>query len=237
MTSLHQRLNQENVHEREGAVEALQSRWSSGCRAIVDKPPSHPPTRRQLGGRPSSGSLKESHDKDADTGSSRRGRAVGRCQRSNSKWDSSSADITDSPPLQPCRCLGRKTLSKPPLTRHRPRHSFVRGQILQTLIVQGLIKIEENDEIDEEIEVTVFCYSEDEATVKKVLPDAVKEYVKIMQQESTVLLELVVSVNADGSKDLTGESCGGIALTGDRFFRSYRTIDDGERRGGLSSCA
>ncbi len=100
-----------------------------------------------------------------------------------------------------------------------------------------MIRIEENDEIDEESEVTVFCCGEDEATVKKVLPDAVKEYVKIMQQESTVLLELVVSVNADGSKDLTDDSYGGIALTGDRCFRLYRIIDDGERRGGLSSCA
>jgi hypothetical protein len=105
------------------------------------------------------------------------------------------------------------------------------------LIVQGLLRIEENDEIDEENEVTVFCCGEDEATVKKVLPDAVKEYVKIMQWESTLLLEPVVSVNADGSKDLTDKSYGGITLTDDRLFRSYRTIDDGERRGGKSTCA
>jgi hypothetical protein len=157
MTSLHQCLNQENVHEREGAVERLQSRWSSSCRAIVDKPPS--PTRRQLGGRPSSGSLKESHDKDADTGYSQRG-------RSDPKWDSSSAVITDSPPLQPLSHRGER-------------------EIL----------------------------------------------------ESTVLLEPVVSVNADRSKDLTDKSFGGFSLTDDRLFYSYQTINNGERRGGTTSCA
>jgi hypothetical protein len=159
MMSLHQHLNQENVHEREGAVEALQSRWSSSCRAIVDRPPSHPPTRRQMGGRPSSGSVKESHLMDPHTGNSRRG-------LSNSKWNSGSGVITDSPPLQPLsRRDGREIL------------------------------------------------------------------------ESTVLLEPVVSVNADRSKDLTDKSYGGISLTDDRFVHSYRTINDGERRGGTTSCA
>jgi V-type H+-transporting ATPase subunit E len=79
-------------------------------------------------------------------------------------------------------------------------------QLLQKLIVQGLIKIEEN-------EVTLICRGEDEATVKKVLPAAVKEYVEIMKRESTVLLEPVVSINSDRSKDLTDKSYGGIVLT------------------------
>jgi hypothetical protein len=155
MTSLHQCLNQENVHEREGAVERLQSRWSTSCRAIVDKPPSHPPTRRQMGGRPSSGSVKESHHKNPYTDN-----------RSNSKWDCGSGVIADSPPLQPLSHRGGR-------------------EIL----------------------------------------------------ESTVLLEPVVSVNVNRSKDLTDKRYGGIALTNDRFVHSYRTITDGERRGGTTSCA
>jgi hypothetical protein len=159
MTSLHQRLNQENVHERESAVEKLQSRWSSSCRAIVDKPPSHPPTRRQMGGRPSNGSVKESHHKDADTGSYRRG-------RSNSKWDCGSGVIADSPPLLPLS--------------HRGGREFL---------------------------------------------------------ESTVLLEPVVPVSLDPSKDLTNKSYGRIDLTEDLLFHSYRTINNRERQGGANSCA
>jgi hypothetical protein len=111
-------------------------------------------------------------------------------------------------------------LLKPLLARYRPRRSFARGQnypqLLQKLIVEGLIRIEENDE-NEENEVTVFCHGEDEATVKKVLPAAVKEYVEFMKQESTVLLEQpVVSINADCTNDLTDNSYGGIVLTDDR---------------------
>jgi hypothetical protein len=191
MTSLHRRHNQENVHEREGAVERLESRWSSSSRVVVDRPPSHPPTRRQMGGRSRSGSEKESHDKDPDTtGGVRRGSAGGRLERGNPKWDSSSGIITDSPPLQPLSCRGRESILRPQLTRHRPRRLLTRGRNyrnLQTLIVQGLLRIEENDEIDEENEVTVFCRGEDEATVKKVLPAAVKECAEIKQRESTIL--------------------------------------------------
>ena len=47
--------------------------------------------------------------------------------------------------------------------------------LIQKLIVQGLIKIEE-------MEVVVYCRKEDVATVKKVLPAAMKEYVDIMQK-------------------------------------------------------
>jgi hypothetical protein len=84
------------------------------------------------------------------------------------------------------------------------------------LIVQGLIRIEENDAIDE-TEVTVFCSEEDETTVKNILPAAVQEYVEIMKQESTILLEPIVSVNADCCRELTDKTCyGGIVLTDDR---------------------
>jgi hypothetical protein len=116
MTSLHQRLDQEHVHERESTVEKLQSRWSSSYRDIVDIPPSQPLSRRQMGGRPSSGSVKESHHKGLYTGNSQRGSAVGRLQGRNSRWTSCSGVITDSPPLQP-------------LSRHQSRRGSADGRV------------------------------------------------------------------------------------------------------------
>jgi hypothetical protein len=79
MTSLHQRLNQENVHARESAVEGLHSRWSSSTQVVVDRLPSQPlsPRRQRQRG--------------------------GRLQGSDSKWTSGSGVITDSPPMKP-RC-------------------------------------------------------------------------------------------------------------------------------------
>lgn len=79
-------------------------------------------------------------------------------------------------------------------------------QLLQKLIVQGLIKIEEN-------EVAIYCRGDDVATVTKVLPDAVKEYVEIIKREAGVTLKPVVSVNVDRSKDLAENTHGGILLT------------------------
>jgi V-type H+-transporting ATPase subunit E len=79
-------------------------------------------------------------------------------------------------------------------------------QLLQKLIVQGLIKIEED-------EVTVFCRGEDVATVEKILPAAVKEYVDIIKRESGVTLSPKVVLNKDSSKDLTEKSHGGVLLT------------------------
>mmetsp|Transcript_585 Transcript_585/g.1216 ORF Transcript_585/g.1216 Transcript_585/m.1216 type:complete len:222 (-) Transcript_585:213-878(-) len=79
-------------------------------------------------------------------------------------------------------------------------------QLLQKLIVQGLIKIEE-------MEVVVYCRKEDVATVKKIVPAAVKEYVEIMEKESGVKLQPNVTVNEDRSKDLPESSNGGVKLT------------------------
>jgi V-type H+-transporting ATPase subunit E len=79
-------------------------------------------------------------------------------------------------------------------------------QLLQKLIVQGLIKIEEN-------EVTIFCRGEDVATVSKVLPEAVKEYVGIIKREAGVTLKPLVKVNEDRSKDLSDKTHGGVLLT------------------------
>ncbi len=79
-------------------------------------------------------------------------------------------------------------------------------QLLQKLIVQGLIKIEEN-------EITVFCRTEDVKTVEGILPAAIKEYVEIIKRESGVTLSPKVALNTDRSKDLKEPSYGGILLT------------------------
>jgi V-type H+-transporting ATPase subunit E len=79
-------------------------------------------------------------------------------------------------------------------------------QLLQKLIVQGLIKIEEN-------EVTIFCRGEDVGTIQGILDAAVAEYVDLMKRESSVTLKPVVTLNADRSKDLLEASYGGILLT------------------------
>lgn len=79
-------------------------------------------------------------------------------------------------------------------------------QLIQKLVVQGLIKIEEN-------EVTVFCRSADVKTVQSVLPAAIKEYATIMERESTVKLTPKVSLNPDRSLDLNDSTYGGIMLT------------------------
>lgn len=79
-------------------------------------------------------------------------------------------------------------------------------QLLQKLIVQGLIKIEEN-------EVTIFCRGEDVATVGKIIKAAVSEYVDIMKRESGVTLKPVVTLNTDRSQDLPESSYGGVLLT------------------------
>lgn len=80
------------------------------------------------------------------------------------------------------------------------------SQLLQKLVVQGLIKIEEN-------EVIIYTRPEDVSVIEKVLPAAVKEYVDIMKRESGVTLSPLVSVNADRAKDLGADSCGGVLLT------------------------
>lgn len=79
-------------------------------------------------------------------------------------------------------------------------------QLLQKLIVQGLIKIEEN-------EVTIFCRGDDVSTVKSILNAAVKEYVDLMKRESGVTLSPKVTLNSDRSKDLQDSSFGGVLLT------------------------
>jgi len=85
-----------------------------------------------------------------------------------------------------------------------------RGQnyphLLQKLIVQGLIKIEENT-------VIVYCRIDDKPVVEKVLADAVAEYVEIMERESGIKLTPNVSLNTDATKELPDSTHGGVVLT------------------------
>ena len=79
-------------------------------------------------------------------------------------------------------------------------------QLLQKLIVQGLIKIEEMD-------VVVYCRADDIATTNGILKAAVAEYVEIMERESGIKLEPNVTMNTDSSKNLVESSFGGVTLT------------------------
>lgn len=79
-------------------------------------------------------------------------------------------------------------------------------ELVQKLIVQGLIKIEEND-------VTVYCRAEDHSVVSKALNKAVPEYVEIMERESGVKLSPNVTLNKDDSKNLPDSCYGGVTLT------------------------
>ncbi len=79
-------------------------------------------------------------------------------------------------------------------------------QLLQKLIVQGLIKIEEN-------EVIIYCRGEDVKTVEKVIPAAVKEYVELMEKESGVKLDPKVTLNSVRANDLPESTYGGVMLT------------------------
>ena len=79
-------------------------------------------------------------------------------------------------------------------------------QLLQKLIVQCLIKIEEND-------TEIYCRKEDFDTVKKALPKAVEEYVEIMKRESGITLSPNVTMSTNADKDLVESTHGGILMT------------------------
>jgi len=85
-----------------------------------------------------------------------------------------------------------------------------RGQnyphLLQKLIVQALIKIDEND-------VIIFCRGEDVNVVSQILPDATAEYVEVMERESKITLHPNVIINTERSQDLPESSFGGVKLT------------------------
>jgi hypothetical protein len=118
MTSLHQRLNQENVHARESAVEGLHSRWSSSSssQVTVDKLPSQPLSPRQQ---------------------RQRGSACGRLQRSDSKWTTGSGVIADSSPLQP---LSRRRSAVGRLEQSGSRWSSGSQAAFDTAASQALVR-------------------------------------------------------------------------------------------------
>lgn len=79
-------------------------------------------------------------------------------------------------------------------------------QLLKKLVVQSLIKIED-------LQVEVLCRAEDRDVVTEILPEAVAEYVEIMEKESGVRLEPRVALAEEGGKDLPETSYGGVILT------------------------
>lgn len=79
-------------------------------------------------------------------------------------------------------------------------------QLVQKLIVQGLVKIEE-------LQVTVYCRADDVKIVEKVLPAAVAEYVELIKKESGVELKPMVTINKDPSHNLAESTYGGVMLT------------------------
>lgn len=87
---------------------------------------------------------------------------------------------------------------------------FAKGQnypqLMQKLIVQGLIKLEED-------ELEIFVRKEDISAAQKVLQPAVQEYVEIIEREAGVKLSPKLKVNTDTNKCLSDDSYGGIMLT------------------------
>jgi len=79
------------------------------------------------------------------------------------------------------------------------------SELIQKLIVQGLIKIEEMD-------VTIYCRKDDIAVVEQVLEKAVAEYVEIMKRESGVTLSPNVTISKDSAKHLPESTNGGVML-------------------------
>ncbi|KAG5177796.1 ATPase, V1/A1 complex, subunit E [Tribonema minus] len=78
-------------------------------------------------------------------------------------------------------------------------------KLLRTLLVQGLIKIEEDD-------VTVHVRTADVAAMKSVAADAVADYKAQMQKEANLAVTPTVTVNEDPAKCLSAASPGGLVL-------------------------
>lgn len=80
-------------------------------------------------------------------------------------------------------------------------------QLLQKLIVQGLIQIDEND-------VVIYTRASDVSVVQGLLAAAVQEYVDIIHRATGgVTLKPNVTVNTDRSRDLADSTAGGVILT------------------------
>mmetsp|Transcript_15997 Transcript_15997/g.29954 ORF Transcript_15997/g.29954 Transcript_15997/m.29954 type:complete len:227 (+) Transcript_15997:100-780(+) len=83
------------------------------------------------------------------------------------------------------------------------------SSLLKALIVQCLIKIEENS-------VTIYVRSEDVPKCEAVLPSAIQEFKAIMKQKAGVDLKPDVTLNGDGGKHLSKETGGGVIATADQ---------------------
>jgi V-type H+-transporting ATPase subunit E len=80
-------------------------------------------------------------------------------------------------------------------------------QLLQKLIVQGLIQIDET-------EVTIYTRASDVPIVQGLLAAAVQEYVALITRATGgVVLQPRVTINPDRTKDLPESTCGGVFLT------------------------
>jgi hypothetical protein len=99
---LHKYLNTESAHLRKRAVGRLHSEQNSSARVISDRPPSQPRSQHQMSGGPSNVSGKESHkDPAAGEAHEQGSSAFEEAQKSDSKWNSGSGPLTDTPPLHP----------------------------------------------------------------------------------------------------------------------------------------
>jgi V-type H+-transporting ATPase subunit E len=79
-------------------------------------------------------------------------------------------------------------------------------QLMQSLIMQGLIKIEEQT-------VEIQCRSEDKAIVTKVLPDALKEYQRVMKENGHTVRGVDPKVSISKVELPSKSCCGGVILT------------------------
>ena len=79
-------------------------------------------------------------------------------------------------------------------------------KLLQNLIVQGLIKIEEQT-------VEIQCRNEDKAIVAKVLPDAINEYKAIMKANGHTVRGVDPKVSISATALTSKQCCGGVILT------------------------
>lgn len=79
-------------------------------------------------------------------------------------------------------------------------------RLLQSLIVQGLIKIEEQV-------VEIQCRAEDKAIVTKVLPEALKEYQQAMKENGHTVRGVNPKVTISNTVLPSKSCCGGVILT------------------------
>jgi len=79
-------------------------------------------------------------------------------------------------------------------------------QLMQSLIMQGLIKIEEQT-------VDIQCRAEDKAIVTKVLPDALKEYQRVMKENGHTVRGVNPKVSISNVELPSKSCCGGVILT------------------------